>query len=81
MISMYSITNIQENLEAFDDNFIKLLTNDKLNINLIEELLIQNIDEYKQFMNNHVEELMINKINEEKLITKKNNLGTKKDSN
>ena len=81
MISMYSITNIQENLEAFDDNFIKLLTNDKLNINLIEELLIQNIDEYKQFMNNHVEELMINKINEEKLISKKNNNGTKKDSN
>ena len=81
MISMYSITNIQENLEAFDDNFIKLLTNDKLNINLIEELLIQNIDEYKQFMNNHVEELMINKINEEKLISKKNNIGTKKDSN
>lgn len=81
MISMYSITNIQENLEVFDDNFIKLLTNDKLNINLIEELLIQNIDEYKQFMNNHVEELMINKINEEKLISKKNNIGTKKDSN
>lgn len=69
--------NIEKMIQEFD-----LLNNNKsLNISNIEELLIDNIENYKININKFMEELITNKVDEKELITKKNENGKKKDIN
>ena len=62
----------------FDDltkQFDKLAKEEKLNIDSIEELMVKDIEEYKELQKEHIEKLLQNNINEKELITKKNKNG------
>lgn len=61
--------------KIFDD----LVSKDKLNINTIEEIMLKDIENYKKELISHIEELLVTKIDEKKLITKKKKNGIKKD--
>ncbi len=65
----------------FTSKFDTLVKEDKLNINTIEDLMIENIENYKKELKNHVEDLLKNHVNEKELIIKKNKNGKKKGSN
>lgn len=66
-------------INKLDNEFNKLLKNDKLNISEIESLSINTVEECKQIINNHIERLVMSKIDEQQLISKKNRNGKKKD--
>ena len=66
-------------INKLDNEFNKLLKNDKLNISEIESLSINTVEECKQINNNHIERLVMSKIDEQQLISKKNKNGKKKD--
>lgn len=66
-------------INKLDNEFNKLLKNDKLNISEIENLSINTVEECKQIINNHIEKLVMSKIDEQQLISKKNKNGKKKD--
>lgn len=66
-------------INKLDNEFNKLLKNDKLNISEIESLSINTVEECKQIINNHIERLVMSKIDEQQLISKKNKNGKKKD--
>lgn len=68
-------------IDKLDKDFDKLVTKDKLDINSIENLAINSFEDIKCIVNNHIEELIIKKIDEKELISKKNKNGKKKDSN
>ena len=76
---MRTIEQFEKNINNLDANFNKLISNDSLDINSIEELAVNSIDDCKIIINNHIEELISKNINEQKLITKKNKSGKKKD--
>lgn len=76
---MRTIEQFEKNINSLDANFNKLISNDSLDINSIEELAVNSIDDCKIIINNHIEELISKNINEQKLITKKNKSGKKKD--
>lgn len=65
-------------INKLDNEFNKLLKNDKLNISEIESLSINTVEECKQIINNHIERLVMSKIDEQQLISKKNRNGKKK---
>ncbi len=58
--------------EDLDKKFNDLLSENRVNINTIENLMIDEIEEYKKELKFHIEELLINKLNEKDLINKKN---------
>lgn len=62
---------MKNNLNNLDDEFVDLKKNDKLNIFSIEDLLIKNIDEYKKELHYHIEELLQQQVDENKIIIKK----------
>ena len=66
-------------INKLDNEFNKLLKNDKLNISEIESLSINTVEECKQIINNHIERLVMSKIDEQQLISKKNKNGKKRD--
>ena len=66
---------IQEKITELDNDFDKLVLTNKLNINSIEDIAIKNIEDYKQIINIHIEDLILKKINEKELIAKKNENG------
>ena len=66
-------------INKLDNEFNKLLKNYKLNISEIESLSINTVEECKQIINNHIERLVMSKIDEQQLISKKNKNGKKKD--
>ena len=72
---------IESKINELDNDFSKLLSDNKLSISQIEDLAINSIEECKQIINNHIEELILSRINEKKLIIKKNKNGKKKDMN
>ena len=76
---MRTIEQFEKNINNLDANFNKLISNDSLDINSIEELAVNSIDDCKIIINNHIEELISKNINEQELITKKNKSGKKKD--
>ncbi len=43
--------------------------------------MLDNIEEHKARLKTHIEELLLNEINEKELISKKNKNGKKKDTN
>ncbi len=67
--------------KKLDTKFKNLVKENKININSIEELMIENIEDYKSELKNHIEELMLGEIDEQILISKKNKNGKKKDTN
>ena len=78
---MRTIEHFEKNINNLDTNFNRLISNDGLDINSIEELAMNSIDDCKSIINTHIEELISKSINEHELITKKNKSGKKKDSN
>ena len=76
---MYAQKLIGIEINKLDNEFNKLLKNDKLNISEIESLSINTVEECKQIINNHIERLVMSKIDEQQLISKKNKNGKKKD--
>ena len=78
---MRTIEQFEKNINNLDTNFNRLISNDGLDINSIEELAMNSIDDCKSIINTHIEELISKSINEHELITKKNKSGKKKDSN
>ena len=78
---MRTIEQLEKSINNLDANFNKLISNDSLDINYIEELAMNSIDNCKSIINNHIEELISKNINEQELIIKKNKSGKKKDSN
>ncbi len=78
---MRTIEQLEKSINNLDANFNKLISNDSLDINSIEELAMNSIYDCKSIINTHIEELISKSINEHELITKKNKSGKKKDSN
>ena len=72
---------IQEKITELDNDFDKLVLTNKLNINSIEDIAMKNIEDYKQIINIHIEDLILKKINEKELIAKKNENGKNQDMN
>ncbi len=72
---------INNKINELDNNFDKLITEDKLSIDSIESLGLKSIEDVKAIINKHIEELLIEKIDEKELIIKKNRNGKKKDIN
>lgn len=70
---------INKKIEELDTKFDNLLTNGNFNINNLEnnleDIMLENLEEYKNILNNHVEDLLSNKIDEKELIIKKNKNG------
>ena len=78
---MRTIEQFEKNINNLDTNFNRLISNDGLDINSIEELAMNSIDDCKSIINTHIEELISKSINVHELITKKNKSGEKEDSN
>ena len=75
------VVMIDEKNNEFDkltEQFDKLVKEEKLNINFIEELMVNDIEKYKELQKEHIEKLLQNHINEKELISKKNKNGKKK---
>lgn len=66
---------VQEKIIELDNNFDNLILTNKIDINSIEDIAMKNIEEYKQIINTHIEDLIFEKIDEKKLIAKKNENG------
>lgn len=58
-----------------DEKFSDLIQDNALDINTIEDLAISSINEYKQYVHQHIEELLQTMVDENKLIVKKNKNG------
>ena len=59
------------NKKEFDNEFKKLAKQDKMPISSIENLILKNIENYKNELLTRTEELLLKSINEVDLITKK----------
>ena len=71
------------NNKMFDElteKFDNLVKNDKLDINAVEELMLDDIENYKKRQKNQIEYLLQHHINEKELINKKNESGKKEDT-
>lgn len=66
---------VYEKITELEDSVEKLIDNNQLNIDSIESIAINSINEYKEIVNNCLEEIIYKKINEKELITKKNKSG------
>lgn len=66
---------IEEKIKELDDNFDMLISSNSLTMDKIEDIAINNIDAYKQIINNHIENLIFHKVDEKELISKKNKNG------
>lgn len=71
----------KNNIEKMTVEFDNMVKEETLNISKIENLLIANIDEYKNNINKYMENLISSHIDEKQLIIKKNENGKKKDIN
>jgi hypothetical protein len=63
------------NFENIDKEIVNLDNDGNLDIFSIENLLVQNIENYKKELHKHVEDVLQNKINENNIIIKKNKNG------
>lgn len=66
---------MENNISKLDNDFINLVKEDTLNISDVEDLLIKNIEEYKVQLHQHIEELLQQQVDENKIIIKKNKNG------
>jgi len=72
---------MNEEFQKLDGKFKELVSKEKLNINTLEDLMLDNIEEHKARLKAHIEELLLDEVNEKELISKKNKNGKKKDLN
>lgn len=72
--------HINKRVDDFDNQFKNLILEEKLDISSLEDLIMANLENYRDLLNTHVEELLSNNIDEKKLISKKNKNGIIKDS-
>ena len=79
MIGVISIMNKKIKFDDLTKKFDNLVNEDKLNINSIEDLMINDIEDYKKMQREHIENLIKSHINEKELINKRNVNGKKKD--
>lgn len=63
------------NFNNIDSEIMKLDNEENLDIFSIENLLVENIENYKKELHQHIEKLLQNKINENRIIIKKNKNG------
>ena len=68
-------------IEKYDKEFDDLVTKNEMNINNLENLMLETVDHFKSTLIKHTEELLVQKINEKELISKKNKNGNKEDTN
>ena len=54
-----------------ENKFTTYVNEGKLNISTIEDIMLEDLENYKEELINHIEELLLNKINEKDLISKK----------
>ncbi len=54
-----------------ENKFTTYVNEGKLNINTIEDIMLEDLEEYKENLINHIEELLLKKIDEKDLISKK----------
>lgn len=66
---------MKNNISELDKKIINLTKRDSIDISDIEDLLINNIEEYKVELHHHVEKLLSEQVNENKIIVKKNENG------
>ena len=72
--------NLEEKqLKQYEQEFDDLIEKNEMNISNIENLMTNRVDNFKHELLKHTEELIIQKINEKKLISKKNKNGKTKD--
>lgn len=71
----------KKNIETMTIKFDNMVSNGTLDISNIEDLLINNIEDYKVNINKYMEQLISSHIDEKVLISKKNKNGKKEDSN
>ena len=72
---------LNEKIDELDNGFDNLRNNNELDINSIEDLALKTVDDVNNIINNHIEELVSEKLGEKELITKKNKIGKNKDIN
>ena len=68
--------------KTFDEltkTFDNLVKEEKLDINAVEDLMLIDIENYKEKQRKHIEYLLKEHINEKELISKKNKNGRKED--
>ena len=70
-----------KHINEFTNEFDELVAKGKMNINSLEQLMVDNVENYKKDLHKHVEEILSTHINEKELIIKKNKNGKKKDIN
>lgn len=68
----------RKNIEKMTTEFDNMVSKGTLNISNIENLLIDNIEDYKNNINNYMEELISSHINEKELISKKTRMERKR---
>ena len=56
---------------SVENKFTTYVNEGKLNINTIEDIMLEDLEEYKENLINHIEELLLKKIDEKDLISKK----------
>lgn len=66
---------MKNNISELDKKIISLTKEDSIDISDIENLLINNIEEYKVELHHHVEKLLSEQVDENKIIVKKNENG------
>ena len=54
-----------------ENKFTTYVNEGKLNINTIEDIMLEDLENYKEELISHIEELLLNKIDEKDLISKK----------
>ena len=72
--------SIKNEIKDYNEKFSELMSNNKLNISTIEDLLLDNYKLHQKNMNQYTEELLSQKIEEKELISKKNKSGKRKDT-
>ena len=54
-----------------ENKFTTFVNEGKLNISTIEDIMLEDLENYKEELITHIEELLLNKIDEKDLISKK----------
>ena len=72
---------LNEKINELDNEFDNLKSNNQLDINSIEDLALKTVENVNIIINNHIEELLSEKLDEKELINKKNKNGKNKDIN
>jgi len=81
VISMDTKKKLNEKIDELDNEFDNLKNNNQLDINSIEDLALKTVENVNIIINNHIEELLSEKLDEKELINKKNKNGKNKDIN